>query len=186
VRLLPRIEQPDQSSQSTQTRSSHWPSRVFVGAVVCFTAVLWFAAFNKWGTSDVPGRLQSSQQFVDDANARCKAAVELIDSGRPASSATSPADRASILDSSNGVLLAMLADLRQFRAGSLTDQDTVDQWLDDWQEYIRLRQAYADKLRDGQDARFTVVRADARSLDARIDAFSSVNSIFSCATPDDV
>lgn len=181
---LPHIErEPDAPPVTRIRRMGRW---ALVIGVVGFTALLWFAAFNRWGTNDVPGALDNSRAFIEAADQRCASSVEAIDAARPASSATSPQDRAVIIDNANAELNEMLLDIRTIGAGSPADQVVVDQWLDDWNAFLGFRRVHADKLRAGNDVRFTVERADERSLDARIDAFASVNQIFSCATPGDV
>jgi hypothetical protein len=82
----------------------------------------------------------------------------------------------------------MVADLRGLVPPDDPEEErAVSRWLDDWEEYLRNRRAYADRFRAGLDEPFRVTDRGGYQVDVLIDDFAArANDMPSCAPPDDV
>ncbi len=129
----------------------------------------------------------ADRSFPLAAEQVCAATRERIDALPPAFRADTPADRADVVDQANRELRSMVAELRNIvpaDAGRITTG--VNEWLDDWGQYIDDRQAYADGLRVDGDTRFTESVKANRQVSRAIDGFAKVNRMESCTAPGDV
>jgi hypothetical protein len=116
--------------------------------------------------------------------ARAVADLEAGDLLHP--SPDSPADRADTVDESNRILRAMVLDLGAVDRPAGTEGEWVTRWLEDWDQHIADRQAWADRLRAGDDGPFAESERGGEQLSRVIDNFAEVNDMPSCTTTHDV
>lgn len=127
--------------------------------------------------------------FALAAEGRCEAAVDEVDGLPPASDASTPEERAVVLDQANGIYETMLADLDDLTHLVTDDEEAgrVDAWLADWGTFLGDREDYADRLRAGEDSRMLVSEkpGEGRHITGWIDEFALANKMDSCVSPGD-
>lgn len=162
------------------------PVQVLLALVVLGLAGMWVYVLGPWARQDPPGRLDDPA-FAERAEAVCARAVDALAEVPPARRTPTPEARAAAIAETNVILSDMVAELRSFAPRSGPDAERVDDWLDDWEVYIEDRQALADTLATGVDARLQeTARADDHISEA-LDFFAeTANHMPSCATPNDL
>jgi hypothetical protein len=137
-----------------------------------------------------PGR-QGPPDELDDpafaiaAQARCEEALDVVRTLPAASSSTSAAERADVVDDANAVFASMLDDLEAMvPAGE--DGELVTEWLADWRVFLEDRADYAEALRDDPGARLLVSAKEGQHITEFLDAFAGDNDMPACSTPIDV
>lgn len=168
-----------------RNRRLHVVGRVAAGAVIALIAVMWLYAASPWSRREPPATLEN-RSYAAAAAALCRDALAPIDDLPIASQARSPQERAQIIDQGNEVVADLVVRLRTLQPVGDHDTVLVEQWLDDWDELLRNRQAYADLLRAGGDEPFRVTGFDGVPLDASMQWFAKVNNMAECAPPGDV
>jgi hypothetical protein len=173
-----------QSGPVTKTR---WTMLTRVGLVVLVLglAAMWAYAF--FGDPGVPGRMDDAT-FAAGAEPVCHAVQDRIRQLPPAHQTTTPDARAEVVDQATAYLETMVGDLRAQIPAAAPQHDMVSQWLDDWATYVKDRRAYTVELRTNPQVRFAVTlnERDQTQITKAIDHFAAVNTMASCATPDDV
>lgn len=164
-------------------------SRAGAGVAVVALAVMagfWIWAFSPLAPSGHPDVLYDVV-FTNDAEDICARTVAEADRLPTAAEATGPEDRATQLVAASRLFEAMVNELRDRAADVLgSDRELVDAWLRDWETYLDDRRDYAVTLAGGSDPPFTVTARDGDAVTSYIDIFANVNSMPSCATPEDV
>ena len=164
-------------------------SRTSAGVAVAALAVMagfWIWAFSPLAPSGHPDVLYDVV-FTHDAEEICARTVAAANRLPGAAEATGPEDRARQIQASTPLYGEMVAELRA-RADDVVgaDTDLLDAWFADWGTYLDDRRAYAEILAGGSDPPFTVTARDGDAVTSYIDIFADVNSMPSCATPEDV
>ena len=143
---------------------------------------------------DNPDRLED-RDFAEQADARCAAAVEFIDTIPSARQAESRDERADQVETGTVEVEAMVVDLRSL-AGDVESPDEraiLTKWFADWDQYVVDRWAHVEKLRtadeDASDRELAfVVSAIIGSgiYTERLDGFARVNDMDNCLIPGDL
>lgn len=161
------------------------PARVLVAIVVIGSIALWTYAF-VFAPRKALNRI-ADQSWAASAEAACASTQAAIAGLPPASTAHTPQERAKVLDQANTLLEHLVTTLGATDPqGSARDVSFVHQWVADYRTYLNDRRAYADVLRAGSDARFSVTAYKGAPLTERMDVFARTNRMPSCAVPLDV
>ena len=161
---------------------------VLAGGVVVLSLAFWVWAFGPWVSRENPDRLEG-RAFPERAEVICSDANDAIDALPEARTATSPQERAPVVEQANDLLAAMVADLRSTSAATANAEDAVliGLWLDDYETFVEDRREHAAKLASGQDVQLSVTAIpEVGPIDKRIDGFARVNDMESCTVPLDV
>jgi hypothetical protein len=161
---------------------------VLAGGVVVLSLAFWVWAFGPWVSRENPDRLES-RAFPERAEVICGEANDAIDALPDARTATSPQDRALVVEEANDILAAMVDDLRATPEATVNPDDAVliGLWLDDYTTFVEDRREHAAKLAAGEDVQLTVTAIpEVGPIDGRIDGFARVNDMDACEVPLDV
>jgi hypothetical protein len=169
-----------------------WRRSTKIQAVVLAVNVVFWGAILGWTLTldesdiDPPDHLDDPAFALaaEPVCARAVAELEAQDLLHP--SPDSPADRAGIVDDANAILRTMLLDVHAIEAPPAEEGQWVAAWLDDWDQHLADRQAWADGLRRGDDGPFTETARGGEQISKAIDNFAEVNDMPSCATTHDV
>jgi hypothetical protein len=170
-----------------EDRRSPWRlvSRIVIVTMIIGIVIMWIYAF--FGEVPAPARLddRAFPTAAEPVCARARAEIEKLP--RAFESATA-ADRADVVDRSTAVLAAMVGELRGLVALSPPHRDALNAWLDDWDVYLGDRRDYTVRLRADAGAKFYLTQSerDRRQINNSLDNFAKVNTMASCATPEDV
>lgn len=141
-----------------------------------------------------PGRQPPADRLDDPAFAEaaepvCAGAVADVEDLPVASEASSPAQRADVLDQANSIYSDMLVDLDDLRvlAPSGEERKRTSAWLADWDVLLADREAYAQALRQDPEARLLISEkpGTGRHITGWIDEFALANKMDDCVTPND-
>lgn len=154
-------------------------------AIVAASVSLYLFAISPWSPRDVPDNLEDTA-FELAAEPRCAVFQAELNALPRAGTATSPAERADVLEQANTILSAMVLDLRPVVTGSESDRQILVDWLDDWDLYIADRANHVERLRTLGDVPFQVTERYGRQISRPIDRVAQVNNMVSCATPGDL
>jgi hypothetical protein len=125
--------------------------------------------------------------FPTQAEEVCATTMVQLDALPRAEETTDAIERADVIDTANGYLTAMVADLRPLAPTSPSGEaEAVAEWLDDWEVHIEDRREYAKALRSDPAAPFVEETKGAKQLSRAIDGYAQVNRMRSCETPGDV
>ena len=164
-------------------------SRAGTGVAVAVLAVMagfWIWAFSPLAPSGHPDVLYDVV-FTHDAEDICARTVAAANRLPVAAEASGPEDRARQIRRSTPLFEEMVAELRTEADDVVgSDADLLGAWFADWDSYLDDRRAYAETLAGGSDPPFTVTARDGVPVTSYIDIFAEVNSMPSCATPEDV
>ncbi len=153
-------------------------------AVVAIVA-MWAYILGPWRSREVPTTLEDLT-YAARVEPVCAAAQARIEQLPPAATATSPQERAEVLDDANDVVAALVADLHEIDPVVAADRQYVDQWMADWDSYLQSRREYARVLASGRDERFAVQAENGHPITQRMDGFADLNDMPSCFVPLDV
>jgi hypothetical protein len=131
----------------------------------------------------------ADKRFPTEAEQVCAAAKAELEQLPRAELATSPDQRADVVEQSNVILANMLADLRPLTPTTPErDAEAVPEWLDDWATYLGNRERYVENLRVDDEARFleSTKGSDTKGITRAINGFAQVNRMDSCTTPADL
>lgn len=168
-----------------------WLPQNRTGASVAVVALavmagFWIWAFSPLAPSGHPDVLYDVV-FTHDAEDICAGTVAAANRLPGAAEATGPEDRAHQIRTSTPLFEDMVAELRAEADDVVgSDRDLLEAWFADWETYLGDRRAYAEILAGGSDPAFTVTARDGDAVTSYIDIFAEVNSMPSCATPEDV
>jgi hypothetical protein len=177
--------EPDTSPDDAPPRRIT-PLKVFLALLVVAMVGMWVYALGPWARRDPPGRLDDPA-FAAQAEPVCAAAADELAALPQAYETTTPQARAAAIDETNVVLTTMIADLRDLAPTEGADAERIGDWLDDWEVYIDDRQALADELATGVDARLHETARGEDHISQALDFFAeNANHMPSCATPDDL
>ncbi len=161
------------------------PGRVLGLIVVIAMSAFWVWAFI-WSPRGHPDELDDPA-YAEASEIRCATARTEIDAVPAAAEAVDPADRATQLQQTNGILRSMVADLRATAPSPETrDGELVEKWLADWDTYLDDRDRYRDRLSEGNDTIFEVTARDGDQITGLLDLFADINGMASCQSPGDV
>ncbi len=161
---------------------------VLAGGVVVLSLAFWVWAFGPWVSRENPDRLEN-RAFPERAEVICRNANDAIDALPEARTATSPQDRAPVVEQANDILAAMVDDLRAAPEATANPDDAVliGLWLDDYETFVEDRREHAAKLAAGEDVQLSVTAIpEVGPIDGRIDGFARVNDMEACEVPLDV
>jgi hypothetical protein len=169
-------------------RRSPWRriSRVVIVAGIAGVVVMWIYAF--FGEVPAPARLDD-RTFPPVAEPICARARHDIEQlPRAFETGDDHLARADVVDRATVRLAAMVAELRATVPAAETTRRRVSLWLDDWDIYLDDRRDYTARLRVDRFAKFHVTQSDRdrRQINSALDNFAKVNTMASCATPEDV
>ncbi len=183
----PAVDGREDAPGEGRATRSRWSTigKVAAGVVIAAFTVMWLYAASPWSRREPPATLDHPE-YAEQAQAVCEETLRPLDDLPFASEMHSPEERAVLLDQANDVVGELVVRLRTVEPVGAHDQELVDQWLADWDEYLRNREAYADTLRAGNDEPFRVTGYDGEPLDGSMNWFTQVNLMPACATPGDV
>jgi hypothetical protein len=126
-----------------------------------------------------------STAFPKAAQPVCSAAIDdLRNANLLNRTAPSPQARADLVEQTDARLATMVQQLRALTPPSGNDRHAVSAWLDDWDQWLRDRAAWVDKLRAGQDVSFDEkARDNGEPSSKALNAFAVTNEMGACATP---
>lgn len=160
--------------------------RVIALLVVIALAAFWIWGFSPWAPYNKADGIHD-KTFLTHAKADCKTMRDQLAALPTARSSRTANERADVIAQSGPILTTMVAELRRDAAGlTARDATLTTQWIDDWEEYSRNRQAYAAALRLDTHAQFTVTERNRGQITETMDGFSRVNDLASCLVPLDV
>lgn len=98
--------------------------------------------------------------------------------------ATTPQERGTLVDTADARLQKMVQQLRTIAPSNADDAAAVGKWLDDWDQWLRDRATWSEKLHRGEDAPFLEKqRANGDPNSKALDAFATTNDMGACRTP---
>lgn len=178
-------EQPEIPRPETSVARRLTIGKMAVALVIAAFVVMWLYAASPWSRREPPATLDNAA-FAEEADRVCEEALAPMEDVPFASEARSPQERATFLDQGNEIVADLVVRLRALEPVGEHDTALVTQWLADWGELLRNREAYADLLRNGADEPFRVTGFDGEPLDASMAWFAQVNRMPNCAPPLDV
>lgn len=152
---------------------------IVLGLALMWIYVLFIA--NPESTSDK----LNSDAFSKAAQPVCKSTVETLGRlGVVNKPASSPQERATLVDTADAELQKMVQQLRTLVPPPGDDATAVGKWLDDWDQWLRDRAAWSERLHRGEDAPFLEKQRSTGEPNSKaLDDFALINSMPSCATP---
>jgi hypothetical protein len=98
--------------------------------------------------------------------------------------AASPEERGVLVDKADAQLVVMVQTLRALVPSPGNDATAVTKWLDDWDQWLRDRATWSEKLRRNEDAPFLEKQRDNRQPNSKaLDDFARTNEMPACTTP---
>lgn len=182
---MPPTAMPPTDRTGPTRRWYRRPSGIATAVIVAGSFGLWTYAFSGLAAKDPPDML-ADLAYRQRAEAVCAPARAFVDGLPPAPAATDPIDRSNTLAQANERLGAMVAELRSTSPSGDRDRAIVEQWLGDWDRFLRDRIDYQQVLATGRDAQFTLTLKDGENYTKSMDNLATVNDMGSCATPGDV
>jgi hypothetical protein len=168
-------------------RRSPWRrvSQGVIAVMLIGIVVMWLYAF--FGDVPSPARLED-RTFPVAAEPICARARAELDALPRAFETPDHRDRADVVDRATSRLDAMVGELRATVPPAQPTRDRLNAWLDDWDIYLRDRRDYTARLRADPGARFYLTQSerDRSQINRSLDNFAHVNTMASCATPEDV
>jgi len=174
---------------ATNANSSPWARRLIVVAVLGIVGMwVYIFAFDLSGRGQPLDRI-ADRQWSSAAEKVCagyRAQVLALPPARSFAGKT-PQDRAVVLDQANGLLTAMVGELKALPFHP-TGHDTElrQAWLGDWDTFLQNRRDYSTQLHEGRGGEFGVAQAQGVPINDRMDTFADVNNMKSCEDPGDV
>jgi len=159
------------------------PWRIVVIAVVGVLALMWmYVLFIAKPLN--PDRL-SDRRFPTEAESVCATAVKTLESqGLVNQRVDTPQQRADLVRRANVVLQDMVGQLRDRLPPPGDERDALSKWLDDWDQWLRDRAAWAAELDNGENAQFNEKqRSNGEPNSKALNDFAVVNEMGSCQTP---
>jgi hypothetical protein len=158
--------------------------RTVVVVVVVALALMWIYALfvaNQSATSDK----LSDPAFPKAAQPVCASTVaDLLRLDLVNQKASSPEERAVLVDRTSIELAVMVQRLRSLTPASGDDATAVTKWLDDWDQWLRDRATWSAKLHQNQDAPFNEKQRDTGEPNSKaLNDFAKINEMPACATP---
>jgi len=164
--------------------------RVTVGrvaaVVLCLSFVaMWAYVFAAAGDYHPAGWLED-RTFPEAAERACKPFADELAALPPASSVSTAAERADLVDEGSAILRRMQAALEPLVPGG-TDGRHIGEWVSDWSTHIEDRDRYAARLRRDPGAEFLEsTKGESSQLSSALDQFADTNRMPSCVTAEDV
>jgi hypothetical protein len=176
----------DRPPDLDDTAGHHWtPTGIALVVAVIAIIAMWVYILGPWRDRKVPTTLEDLT-YAERVEPICAASQARIEELPPAATATSPQQRAEVLDEANEIVAALVDDLREIEPLVAEDQQYVDQWMADWTSYLASRREYARILASGRDDRFRVEAEGGHPITQRMDGFADLNDMPSCFVPLDV
>ena len=152
--------------------------------VICLVA-FWFWAFFL-APSGNPDRIED-RVWASTAEDLCAEFRLNIQDLPLASTATSPSERADMIDGITVLLNSLVTSLESLDGGTQDDRFLIESWIYDWHIYIRDRNNYAEELRTEGDVAplLTSLPSGSGSHLDRQNVFARVNDLDSCLDPGD-
>ena len=170
----------------TKTGFKWTPTSIGLLVAVILIMLMWAFILSPWSKrGDVPTTLKDTT-YTAAAEQACAATQASIKELPKAETASSPEERAGVLQQANAMVADLVASLHALQPKVADDRQYTDQWLEDWDGYLASRQAYAKVLATGKDARFTVQAEGGHPVTERMDGFAVLNHMPSCQVPLDV
>jgi hypothetical protein len=170
-----------------EDRRSPWRrvSQVVIVVMLLGIVVMWIYAF--FGEVPAPARMED-RTFPVAAEPICARARAEIDRLPRAFESPTAADRADVVDRGTAILTGMVGELRAAVPPPEPTRQRLNAWLDDWDTYLRDRRDYTARLHVDRLAKFYLTQSerDRRQITNSLDNFAKVNTMASCATPEDV
>jgi hypothetical protein len=155
-----------------------------VVVVVLAIGMMWIYALFVADTSANTDKLESAA-FSQAAQPVCAATLaDLQRLDLVNKQAATPQARADLVDRTNVELRTMVQRLRTLTPMSGDDAAAVSKWLDDWDQWLRDRAAWSEKLHKGEDAPFLEKQRDTGAPNGKaLDSFATTNDMRACTTP---
>jgi hypothetical protein len=157
--------------------------RIVVVAVVVVSAFFWIYVL--FIAPSAPEDKLHDAGFARTAQPVCTNALDDLRAADVVNQpATSPAQRADLVERADSRLVPMVQQLRALTPVSDDDRHAVSGWLDDWDQWLRDRAAWVVKLRAGHDVSFDEkARSTGEPNSKALNAFAVTNEMPACATP---
>ena len=164
--------------------SSRTVARTVVVSLLLALALMWIYVLFVANPDSTEDKLHEAT-FPTAAQPVCQATVDQLKQlGVVNQTAATPQERAALVDKGDVALRAMVQKLRTLVPPPSSDATAVSKWLDDWDQWLRDRQAWSDKLHNGEDAPFLEKqRNTGEPLSKARDAFATTNNMQACTTP---
>ena len=159
-----------------------------VVSLLLFLSIIgfWIWALSPLAPQGHPDKLNDST-FAAAAKPFCESTERRIDALPLALTTKTPEERADLIDLGTQIYRDLIGDLSSIAPDpTSTDGRIVILWIEDYEIYLRDRDAYAKKFRDGIDEAFTVSKKGNRWVTEPIDEFAKANDLKECMTPLDV
>ena len=152
-------------------------------AVVIASAFFWIYVL--FIAPAAPEDKLNDASFPRAAQPLCTAAISDLSAANLLNQpASSPQQRADIVERTDARLAIMVRSLRAITPPNADDAHAVSAWLDDWDQWLHDRAAWVVKLRAGQDAPFVEKARDNGEPNGKaLNAFAVTNEMGACATP---
>ena len=165
----------------------HWTgSSIALLVAVIVIALMWAFILSPFSKRDDPPTTLKDTTYTASAEKLCAATQAKIAALPKAETAQSPEERAQVLTQANGLVADLVAQLHALEPKVEVDRHYTDQWVADWDSYLASREAYAQVLASGKDARFAVQAEGGHPITERMDGFALLNDMPSCQVPLDV
>jgi len=164
--------------------SSRTVARTVAVSLVLALALMWIYVLFIANSESTEDKLNDAA-FPAAAQPVCQATVDQLKRlGVVNQPAATPQERAALVDKGDAALAAMVQKLRTLAPASGDDATAVGKWLDDWDQWLKDRQTWSAKLRNGEDAPFLEKqRNTGEPLSKARDAFATTNNMQACTTP---
>lgn len=184
----PRTSDPDRTTGGRSTLGRLGVLAVVASFVGIWGYVVYLSVFE--GRAEPRDRLDD-QAWTATAEQACQRSATVFESLPVASEASSPAERADLLEPATDELEVMIDRLEAIGLPEPADEaDAVERWLADYRTFATDRREYEAAQRDPDHPRydepFSVTDRGGYQIDVLIDDFARVNYMESCETPDDL
>jgi hypothetical protein len=157
--------------------------RQIVVGVVVVMAIFW--VYVLFVAPSAPEDKLNDPAFARAAQPLCTNALDDLRAANVLNqTASSPVQRADLVERADARLTLMVQQLRGITPAADDDRHAVSAWLDDWDQWLRDRATWVGKLRAGQDVSFDEKARDNGEPNSKaLNAFAITNEMGACATP---
>ncbi|HEX4820075.1 MAG TPA: hypothetical protein VFV00_07695 [Acidimicrobiales bacterium] len=166
------------------TQKSRNLGRTVAVSLVLALALMWIYVLFVVNPESTEDKL-NDPAFPAAAQPVCQATIDQLTTlGVVNQKVGSPQERAALVDKGDAALKDMVQKLRTLLPPPGDDATAISKWLDDWDQWLSDRQAWSEKLRNGEDAPFLEKqRSTGEPLSKARDAFATTNNMQACTTP---
>ncbi|MGH9120220.1 MAG: hypothetical protein ACRD0A_20855 [Acidimicrobiales bacterium] len=161
---------------------SRWP-RLLTGLAVALIAGMWLYAWLPF-PKPRPADLLDDPAFAAAAQPVCAETIARLERLALVTQDSPPAELIAVVAASNVELRTMLGELRALPRPDGRDGELLDRFLGDWDTHLADREAWVDRLRDGDLGPFTeTVIRNGDGASGYLAEFAEVNDMTACGAP---